>query len=338
MRLVFLSFAFLFSVIYFSQQNPSYTILNNNCTARNSSLGGYPIGVIDSDPSLAIFLPSNLSKLNTDKLVINYNNHFADSDFGMINYNLSLKKKGNFSATLIYNNYGKFEYYNSSGIPTGNTFTANDWIFQIGHSKKLHDFLQIGINFKIITSNLEQYSSVALASDISTTYHNKNKRIGGYLLFSNIGTSLTNYNSLSSQNNRLPFNSIFGINTELKHAPVRFLFTYNHLNKWKIISNNHINSSDVNRINEFSNQLLNHFVVATELLFSENFNLRFGYDLLSRNELQPQSRPGTTGISWGLGLKVKSFKINYSNSKYHFSGISNNLTIIKSFKTTKPKD
>ena len=97
MRLVFLSFAFLFSVIYFSQQNPSYTILNNNCTARNSSLGGYPIGVIDSDPSLAIFLPSNLSKLNTDKLVINYNNHFADSDFGMINYNLSLKKKGNFS-------------------------------------------------------------------------------------------------------------------------------------------------------------------------------------------------------------------------------------------------
>ena len=70
----------------------------------------------------------------------------------------------------------------------------------------------------------------------------------------------------------------------------------------------------------------------------DNFNFRFGYDLLSRNELQPQSRPGTTGISWGIGLKIKDFKINYSNSKYHFAGISNNLTIIKSLRFFKPKD
>ena len=53
---------------------------------------------------------------------------------------------------------------------------------------------------------------------------------------------------------------------------------------------------------------------------------------LSRN-IQPQSRPGTTGISWGIGLKVKNLMINYSNSKYHFSGISNNLTVIKNLKT-----
>ena len=46
----------------FSQQAvTSYSILNNNCTSRNSSLGGYPIGVFDSeDVSTAIFLPSNL--------------------------------------------------------------------------------------------------------------------------------------------------------------------------------------------------------------------------------------------------------------------------------------
>ena len=72
----------------------------------------------------------------------------------------------------------------------GNSFTANDWIFQIGHSKKLNDIIQIGINFKIITSNFEQYSSFAIGSDVSMTYFNKNKRLGGYLLFSNIGTSL----------------------------------------------------------------------------------------------------------------------------------------------------
>ena len=64
-----------------------------------------------------------------------------------------------------------------------------------------------------------------------------------------------------------------------------------------------------------------------------NFNIRFGYDIFSRKELQPQSRPGTTGLSWGVGFKVKKLKINYSNSKYHFAGTSNNITIIKQLKT-----
>ena len=79
----------------FSQQAvTSYSILNNNCTSRNSSLGGYPIGVFDSeDASIAIFLPSNLLASHEKQLVINYNNHFADSDFGMVNYNFKVKEK-----------------------------------------------------------------------------------------------------------------------------------------------------------------------------------------------------------------------------------------------------
>ena len=61
------------------------------------------------------------------------------------------------------------------------------------------------------------------------------------------------------------------------------------------------------------------------------------YDFLSRNILQPESRPGTTGISWGVGFKVKSLMINYSNSKYHFAGTSNNITVIKQLKSFSNK-
>ena len=127
----------------FSQQAvTSYSILNNNCTSRNSSLGGYPIGVFDSkDASIAIFLPSNLLPSHDKQLVVNYNNHFADSDFGMINYNFQINKKGIFSTTLFYNNYGKFEYFDASGNMLGNSFSANDWILQIGHSKKIYEKL-----------------------------------------------------------------------------------------------------------------------------------------------------------------------------------------------------
>ena len=330
MRLL-LNIFFFFSInIYYSQQKlNSYSILNNNCTARNSSLGGYPIGLFDSDPSLSIFLPSNLSILNKNQFVINYNNHFADSDFGMINYNFQINKKGIFSTTLFYNNYGKFEYFDASGNMLGNSFSANDWILQIGHSKKLYEKLQIGLNLKFIASIYEQYSSYALGSDVSLTYFDDKKQFGGYVLLSNIGTTIKNYNNSSNYNNKLPFNSVIGFNSKLKHAPLRFHISYNNIHKWSFSDDFNSNSSESVAFNALISQFFNHFVLGTEMLFSENFNVRLGYDLLSRNELQPISRPGTTGISWGVGFKIKGFKINYSNSKYHFSGISNNLTIIK---------
>ena len=78
-RLRLLIILILTASFCFSQQAfTSYSILNNNCTSRNSSLGGYPIGVFDSkDASTAIFLPSNLLSSHDNQLVINYNNHFA---------------------------------------------------------------------------------------------------------------------------------------------------------------------------------------------------------------------------------------------------------------------
>ena len=317
----------------FSQQSvTSYSILNNNCTSRNSSLGGYPIGVFDSkDASIAIFLPSNLLPSHDKQLVVNYNNHFADSDFGMVNYNFKVKEIGVFSASLFYNNYGDFEYYTPSGSSLGNSFTASDWIFQLGHSKKLNDNIQIGVNLKFLGSVFEQYKSFAIGSDISLTYFEEKKQLGGYLLLSNFGTSIKSFQESNSKN-KLPFNSVLGINTKLKHAPIRFHFSYHHLNRWSFSSNTQTTTQSTIQINQLFSDFFNHVIIGTEFLFSNNFNVRFGYDFLSRNNLQPESRPGTTGISWGVGFKVKSLKINYSNSKYHFAGTSNNITIIKQLK------
>ena len=241
-RLRLLIILILTASFCFSQQAfTSYSILNNNCTSRNSSLGGYPIGVFDSkDASTAIFLPSNLLVSHDKQLVINYNNHFADSDFGMVNYNFKLKEKGIFSVSLFYNNYGDFEYYTPSGNSLGNSFTASDWIFQLGHSKKLNDKIQIGFNLKFLGSVFEQYKSFAIGSDVSLTYFDEQKQLGGYLLFSNIGTSIKSYQE-SNTKNKLPFNSVLGINTKLKHAPIRFHLSYHHLNRWSFSSNSQTN-------------------------------------------------------------------------------------------------
>ena len=58
----------------------------------------------------------------------------------------------------------------------GNSFTASDWIFQLGHSKKLNDNIQIGVNLKFLGSVFEQYKSFAIGSDISLTYFEEKKQ------------------------------------------------------------------------------------------------------------------------------------------------------------------
>ena len=46
-------------------------------------------------------------------------------------------------------------------------------------------------------------------------------------------------------------------------------------------------------------------------------------------ELQPNSRPGTSGLSWGIQLKIKKLMINFTSAKFHMSGISNHFSIIR---------
>ena len=135
-----------------AQSNTSFPILNFNTTARNSALGGINVGIFDHDPSTSIQLPSNLTPLQDGLLQMNYVNYFADSDIAILNYTFDQKKVGVLSTSLIYCNYGYFEYADPSGQFLDQTFSVNDIMFQLGHGRKLSDKLQIGINMKLAGS------------------------------------------------------------------------------------------------------------------------------------------------------------------------------------------
>ena len=321
-----------FITVFISSQQPSniFGVLNFNNSARSTALGGYVVAVTDGDASTAIQLPSNIEADNCGQLVLNYVNYFADSDYGSINYTFNSKKIGLLSASIIYCNYGTFNYSDPSGVFDGNNFSVNDLVAQIGHSKILTEKLNIGINLKLLSSFYEQYSSFGIGSDIGLTYFDKDSQFGCAILCQNIGRSVKDYH-LSNLKENLPFNIQFSLNKKLTHAPLRFHLIYHDVQEWQIGLNNSLSASR-NRISQFSYDFFNHIVLANEFLFSENFHFRFGYGFQNRRDLQPTSRPGTTGISWGVGFKVKNLKINYSNSKFHFAGTANNISIIKDLK------
>ena len=329
-----INFIFLFCLLLsFNGQNVGanpFNVMSFSNSARVSALGGYVCSVIDNDASIAIQQPSNLNTNHHGQLVLNYVNYFADTEYGYFSYVHQHKKRGLFSASLIYANYGTFDYSDAAGYFNGSSFSANDLMLQLGHSKSITENISVGANLKFASSFFETYQNYALASDFSATYFNKENQFGCGLVLRNIGL---HFNSLFSGSSDfvLPSSIDLGFNKKLKHAPFRIHITYHDLQKWKI---SQLNS---NSSLSFGRNFFNHVVIASELLFTENFNFRLGYNFQNRFELKPISRPGTTGISWGVGFKVKNIKINYSNSKYHFAGTSNNITIIKQLKSFSNK-
>tara|TARA_Y100000385_G_scaffold125830_1_gene130848 strand:+ start:2212 stop:3213 length:1002 start_codon:yes stop_codon:yes gene_type:complete len=329
-RAIILFLFILFSIIVHCQQ-PLYSfgILNFNNSARTASLGGYSIAVIDDDPTTSLLLPSNISRSNSGKIILNYVNHFADTDYAFLNYTYSFENIGVFSTSLVYCNYGKFDYSDPDGIFSGAQFFVYDIMGQVGYSKKLFDNFQIGINLKYVHSLYENYSASAIGFDASATYFNSKNSFGSSILIQNIGRSLTTFQPTSNKEN-LPFNIQLSINKKLSHSPIRFHFIYHDFQKWNINSIEKENKEF--NFQSFSSNFTNHIVLASEFLFSESFNVRLGYNFKNRKELQPNSRAGGIGFSWGVGFKVKKLNISYSYSRYHFSGTSNNLTVVKSIK------
>ena len=68
---------------------------------------------------------------------------------------------------------------------------------------------------------------------------------------------------------------------------------------------------------------MRHLVFGFEILPSENFIIRAGYNYQRRQELKFNERASMVGLSAGFGLKIKRFRLDYAISQYHLAGSSN---------------
>ena len=87
---------------------------------------------------------------------------------------------------------------------------------------------------------------------------------------------------------------------------------------------------------------MRHFTFGTEILLSENFQLRIGYNHQRRQELKlrDDSKSGMVGFSFGFGVKIKKFRLDYARSIYSLAGASNHIGIairLNDFKKTDNK-
>jgi hypothetical protein len=305
----------------------TYQFLELTNSARIAALGGNQIAILDStDLNLPYYNPASLHKSMQNKVLVNYVNYMADINYGYASFAKSFDSIGNFAVGVHYINYGKFNEATEFGELTGNTFKAAEYAFHLIYSNK-YKRLSYGASLKPVLSTFESYQSFGLAADFGLSIASKSKYTNVSLVARNVGSQITTYYD-DGNYEKLPFNLQAGISRRLKHAPINLALDMQYLNHWDLGNpepdpNDEENIDFFEREESFGKQIMRHLVFGVELLPSENFIIRAGYNYQRRQELKFSERASMVGFSAGFGLKIKRFRLDYAISQYHLAGSSN---------------
>jgi len=303
----------------------TYQFLELTNSARVAALGGMQVALTDSsDLNLPFHNPALLHRGMNKNLLVNYINYFADINYGYASYARHFEEIGNFALGMHYINYGDFKEAKETGEVTGNYFTAAEYSLNMIYSNH-YKRLSYGANLKPIFSVFESYRSFGIAADLGVTFSSKDSLTHVAMVARNIGGQITTYYQDGSRE-PVPFDLQAGISSRLKYAPVVLSLTLHHLNHWDLSYVDEEETSLENlyeRKESFGKQFMRHVVLGVEILPSDNFTLRAGYNYQRRQELKFDERLSTVGFSLGFGVKIKRFRFDFATSRFHLAGSSN---------------
>ena len=134
----------------------------------------------------------------------------------------------------------------------------------------------------------------------------------------------------------LPFELLIGASQKLRHAPFRFVGTYQQLQTTNLYYSRprqtitffgEDEQESISAFERVGKELVSHLIIGVEFIPVKNFYLRGGYNFQRRNELKIEERASTVGFSWGIGIKINKFHINYSRATYHLVGASSHFSV-----------
>ncbi|WP_317127438.1 type IX secretion system protein PorQ [Aequorivita ciconiae] len=285
-----------------------------------AALGGKVVTNYDYDPIQAIWNPASINPAMDNQLSMNYTNYIGDVNYGTAAYAYLWDRRTQvIHAGITYVNYGKFDGYDEVGNST-NSFSGSEVAVSFGHARNIaFTNFHVGVNVKLISSKLEQYSSIGGAVDIGVMYVYEDWDLNISGVARNIGSQFKPYHE---QYEPLPFELLFGISQTLENIPIRWHFTLENMQIWNVaFSNPARDQTDLEgnvtheKINFLSNAF-RHTIVGIELFPESGFNLRLGYNFRRGEELRILEKRALAGLSAGFSIKLNSLRLSYSYAKY----------------------
>jgi hypothetical protein len=267
--------------------------------------------------------PAALNQTDPGSLGLSYWAYYAGAKMGSFTYNDSIGKVGQIGFGAKYLSYGEFQGFDASGIAT-NSFDAKDLVLQGTYGRTVGPF-SLGVQLKYIQSRIENYQASAIAIDFGGQFvHPENDLVFGWAI-KNVGAVLGDYTPASET--ALPFDVSIGAAFKPQFMPFRFYVTARSLDDWELYSDENAPTADLRSEDETFEKIFQHMVLGTELLLGEYFTFRLGYNYRLRRELKLTETSGGAGFSFGLGVKLKQFEMNFSRLTYHASGGNTYLTL-----------
>ena len=316
--------------------NGAYGFMDATNSARVAALGGTILPIYDStDVQLSIYNPSVINKSMHNAIALSYVNYYAGSNFATAQYARSFEKAGTFVGTVQFNSFGNMDYADESGNLTGGTFSASDYLFTFGWGRCLTPHWSIGANLKFGGIQYESYHTFVLAVDVAGHYRTDN----GWMFTlgaRNIGVEA--YNNLPGDKNKLPFHLSLGAAKRLDHVPFLFSITYDNIQKWDLTYDDPLDLDgnydpmtgeykEKKGVGKFADNFMRHIVFGGEIYVGRHVVLRLGFNYGSRQDLKTPTKKGMCGFSYGFGVNIWKFTINYSRSEMHVYGSPNYITI-----------
>lgn len=325
--------------VIFAQLGGGYTYqyLQLPVSARSAALGG--LNIVDQDEDLTVgwYNPAVLNSSMHNHLSVNHSLRAGGVNQGYVGYARTLNKAGlTATAGLMYNTYGQIPMYDVNGIQTGN-FQASEYALGTGMSYAA-DKLNYGLNVKLLFGQLESYNSMGMALDIGVLYIDTTSGFNAGAVLKNMGTQFSAY----SPGNReeLPFEIQAAISKKLQYLPLRITLTAHNLQQFDIryddpsmVDNANIFNADstAEEKSYLGDKILRHLILSGEFYFGENVRARLGYDYMNQKELILSTYRGLTGFSFGFGLQIRKYSVDYAYEVAsvaggnHFFSISTNL-------------
>ncbi len=316
----------------YSQIGGRYTYLfaNTYTNARYNALASSQITSTDDDFSLTEINPALLGRNMKSEISLNYANRFAGINDVYTSFAVENKKIGTLAIGIRSVNYGNFQERLENEEKLGN-FTANDLALNFIWSKIItkDSSFTAGVNFKPIFSFYEKYSSYGFLTDFAVNYKNDKNLFSVAFLIKNIGTQFKTYNS-GGDFEKIPFELQIGAYKKLRHAPFAFSLLAHNLERFQI-NHKSLQNSNFKEVDEkdmkFQEKLINHFSTGLEFIPLKILTIRLGYNFSRRYDMRIESKPGTTGISWGFSINAKKYTISYTRATNHLHGAMNFVSI-----------
>lgn len=294
----------------------AYNFLNHTSSSRIYGLGGVNISTVEDDISITDQNPALLGPEMSMQTLVNYMRYVGESDFAGVKFAHSAGEHAAWSAGIQYFGYGKMTQTDMTGNILGE-FSVKDIVFSGSYSHDINDRLRGGIAIKYAYSSYEEYTAMALATDLGINYYDPDRDLSLSLVVANLGGQIKRFNE---SYDRLPIDVRLGWTKSLGTTPIRLSITAWNLTKWSLPyydGGDGSVSSEPEIKDSFSSNLFRHLIFGLDFVPSERFNVSVGYNYKTRTDMNTYSRSFFSGFSLGAGMKVKRFGVGFALSQPH---------------------